>query len=281
MDKKLVLPIGYKYGGNDIKEVPIAETGAEAEKIYTKKPTRAKAHTWYAKVLAVSIEEIGGKKIASSFLSVKEDDRDNNIPAEILAMPYLDAGSLLIQIQRECWQDSISNQRVSCVNCGTVLQADIDLKRIEIPTGVGEIVEEFIVPLKKTYEINETKEELQEYNGLRFNKLKFRVATMQDAINRQGVLIDEIQFWKEIAVDTFVGGFYEDGEEFMEVPEKYFRLYKGKLLFNEVLTSMDLKNVREKIQTTLPSAKYYYEEACYSCGKDTPFFAGVSNFFSI
>jgi len=52
------------------------------------------------------------------------------------------------------------------------------------------------------------------------------------------------------------------------------------LIFNKDLSTASLKELRKGLQTTLPSAKFYYEEPCPSCSKDTPFFASVSNFFT-
>ena len=50
MADKFTLPIGFKHNGKDIKDLAIAETGGEAEKIYTKRPSTSKLHTWFGQV---------------------------------------------------------------------------------------------------------------------------------------------------------------------------------------------------------------------------------------
>lgn len=283
MADKFYLPIGFKHNGKDVLELPIAETGGEAEKIYTKRPSTTKLHTWFAQVIAVSVESIAGDKISSEF--IKQEDK-TIIPEAVKNIPFIDAGSLLIQIQRECWEAVIKDQKVTCSNCGSKLDADIDLHKIKVPTQRDEEreekpIEEFSVKLPKTYEIKGMVKQMEEYEGFKFNRIKFRVATLGDAIKHEGIAKDELQFWRNIAFDTMLGLYYEDEKgTITEVPDGYITK-RGKQLFTKDFNTPTLKEIRNGLQRALPSAKFYYEEECPICDTATPFFASVSNFFSV
>lgn len=283
MDKVFYLPIGLKIDGKEIVELPIAKTGGEAEKIFTKKPAQSKIHTWFGQVLSASIESINGEKIASEYLRADNTDRDE-IPALVKKIPFIDCGSLLIQVQRECWEDMITDQKITCTNCGAKLNADIDLNRITIPNngeGRKPVLEEYVVKLDVPYTISHPKvEQLKEYEGVEFNAIKFRVATLGDAIKREGIVKDQILFWREIAFDTMTDLLFID-EKGNEIPVAEGYITKiGKKLLTDTFTSKTLKKIRAGMQDTLPSAKFYYEEDCPECSQPTPFFATVSNFFS-
>lgn len=279
-NKKFKLPIGFKYNGDNILEFDIAETGGEAEKIFTKKPSQTGIYTWFGKVLSISAENIGGVSVSEEFKASK----DENIPDIVKQIPLIDAGSLLIQVQRECWEDKIPEQEIKCRNCGSRLVAEVDLNRIDIPNTEDsdrEPVEVYEVKLPKTYTIKTDIEQLKEYDGLKFNHLRFRVATLGDAIKHEKVSKDEVLFWRNIAFDTLTGLFYKgDDESIDEVPYRYVTL-RGKQLFTKDFNSKTLREIRKGMQTTLPSAKYFYEEECPECNQDTPFFASVGNFFMV
>lgn len=282
MANNFYLPVGFKHNGKDILELPIAETGGDAEKIYTKKPSTLKLHTWFAQVISVSVKSIAGDSIASDF--IKQEDK-TNIPEAVRKIPFVDAGTLLIQIQRECWEAVIKNQKVTCSHCGSVLDADIDLHKIHIPTPKDEEreekpIEDLVVKLPKTYEIDSKIEQLVEYDGYKFNRIKFRVATLGDAIKHEQIARDELQFWRNIAFDTMLSLYYEDKSgKIIEVPDGYIAK-RGKQLFTKDFNTPTLKEIRGGLQKGLPSAKFYYEEECPVCDTPTPFFASVTNFFS-
>lgn len=280
--KRFILPIGFTHNGKDILEMPIAETGGEAEKIFTKKPSASNIYTWFGQVLSVAIESVGGDEVSSEY--IKSEDK-KKIPDVVKNIPFIDAGTLLIQVQRECWEDMISDQEVKCKNCGTKLKADIDLNRIEIPNEEVEErkpIEFFDVKLPMTYTIQKSVEQLDEFNGLKFNHIKFRVATLGDAIKHEMVSKDEVLFWRNIAFDTMVGLFYKNEKtgDVEEVPSRYITL-RGKQFFTKDFNSKTLREIRKGLQVSLPSAKFFYEEECPECGENTPFFASVGNFFMV
>ena len=277
MDKMAKLSIGFTHNGHLLKELPLAETGAEAEKIYSEKPKQTALYDWFARIVAVSIESIGGEAIAAEFIKTKE------VPEVVYKIPFLDLGGLIIQIQRECWEETITKQRFKCTNCGTTLETDVELKKIGIPEKDGEI-DEFRVRLPQTITIDTegTKSEsLLEFNGKQFNQLVFRVATLKDAVKHQGVIKDEVMFWQNVAFDTLKNlELVEDDKVTDEVGSKYVTL-RAKALFSRDLSAKSLRAVRKGLQTELPTAKYYYEDTCYNCGELTPFFASVNSFFTV
>lgn len=278
-EEKFYLPIGFKLSDSDVTDATIAETGGEAEKIYTDQPTRTKLHSWFGKVLAISIGNLGGVEIASEY--EKQKDKEV-IPDTVLKIPFVDVGSLLVQVQRECWEKEIKDQKITCVNCGEKLTADIDLAKIEVPYRDEKPVEEtMLVKFDKTYTIGEQVEQLREYEGLRYNAIRFRIPTLEDAIRHQGVSKDEVIFWRNVAFDTMRDLVFIDTEGNEEMLPKGWVTKRGKQLFTKDFSSRTLKSIRKSLQVDLPSVKYFYEEDCPVCSQPTPFFASSGNFFAV
>ena len=274
----LKLSIGFMAGATEVMQVRVADTGSEAEKIYTKKPKQGQVNTWMGQVIAVSVSEIAGQPIASEFL--KQTDK-KIIPELVKKIPFLDVGSMLIQIQRECWEDVIPDQRIKCTNCGTNLKVDVELDKIITPKNPeGKPITEYVVKLKKPHIIQTGIDILSDWEGLRFNRLKFRTLTLGDAINHEGVAKDDVQFWRNMAFDTLLDVYYEDEEsgEIITLPPG-FLVRRAKALWLKDFDTKKLKEIRTGMQTTLPSTKAYYEETCPECDEQTPFFANVSYFF--
>ena len=272
----LKLPIGLNYGGRSYLDLPVARTGADAEKIYTKKPKQGKQYTWIAEVLATSIDNIGGEEVASVFNASK----DKKIPSVIKQIPFLDAGGLMIQIQRECWEETIEDQRLKCPDCGASLSADIELNRIEVPeneTGVAQT--HYNVDFDEPITLFADQELLHDFKGQQFNRMVFRTVTLGDAINHEGLAKDEVAFWRELAFNTLERLEYvEDGQVIDVVPKNYLAL-RGKLFFTKDFTTKKLKEIRKGMISTQDSVKTYYEDDCSECGSKIPFFAQVNHFF--
>ena len=273
----LHLPIGLKVGGQDILTMEVAETGAEAEKIYTKRPKQGKVSSWMGQVIAVSVSEIGGTPIASEF--IKQTDK-NIIPELVKQIPFYDAGGLLMQIQRQCWEDVLPNQKVHCTNCGEKLTVDVEIDKIKVPINeTGEAITSYVVSLKKPYTIKTGLEPLKDFEGYKINRIRFRVPTLGDAIRHDGVSKDDVLFWRQLAFDTILDVYEEDdNNEITEVPKGFINRI-GQALFTKYLTSKQLIEIRRGMQNALPTAKSYYEEECPKCSEMTPFFAQVSSFF--
>lgn len=274
-----LLPIGMTIGGKEILSLPIADTGSEAEKVYTKKPKQGKIHTWMGQVISVSVSSIGDNPIASEF--IKQEDK-SVISEYVKSIPFLDAGSLLIQIQRECWEDTIEDQKIKCTNCGTNLTADVELYKIKTPENKdGKAMTDYVVKLKKPHIIRTGIDLLEEYEGFRFNRMKFRTMTLGDAINHEGVTKDEVQFWRNVAFDTLTELYMEEENGTITAVPNGFITRRGKALWSTDLDSKKLKEIRSGMQTTQPSTKTYYEENCPECDEPTPFFAQVGHFFQV
>lgn len=274
----LKLPIGFSVDGVGVMQVDIADTGSEAEKIYTKKPKQGKVHTWMGQIIAVSVSNIAGNSIASNYL--KQTDK-NDIPELVKRIPLLDAGALLIQIQRECWEDVIPDQKINCTNCGARLSVEVELNKIEMPkNSTGKPMLDYVVKLKKPHKIKSNGVELlAEYEGMEFNRMKFRTATLGDALKHEGVSKDEVLFWRDLAFDTLLELYYEDEDgDITPVPTSFISR-RGKALWSKDLNTKRLKEIRLGMQTTLPSAKAFYEEKCPECDENTPFFAQIGHFF--
>jgi hypothetical protein len=279
MENAVKLSIGLVINGQDIKELPLAETGAEAEKIYSEKPKQTSLYDWFSRIVAVSIESIGGVPVAEEFI------KSGKVPDVVKKIPFLDLGGLVIQIQRGCWEETINDQRFKCTHCGTTLETDIELNKIEIPTMDGEVIQEYRVKIPQTITIDTEKlgsEDLKEFHGQKFNQLVFRVATIHDALKHQAIIKDELKFWRDIAFDTLTNLELVDEEgNVVDVIGSRYVSVRAKALFSRDFNTKALKAVRKGLQTALPTAKYYYEDACYDCGEQTPFFASVNSFFTV
>lgn len=279
--KNYVLPIGFKYNDQDIVELPIADTGAEAEKIYAKKPTATTLYSWFAKIIAISVDSIADHPIAEVY---KKETDTNKFPDIVKKIPLVDAGSLLIQIQRECWEAVLADQRIVCVNCGATHEATIDLNRIEIPGSDNpnrEASQDFVIDLGRAYQTVCDIEQMKEFEGMKFNKLRFRTSTLEDGIKHEKVSNDKLLFWENIAFATLIGAFYEeDGEETQELPTAYLTR-RGKQLFTKDMHSTSLRKIRAGMQSKQDSSKAYYEEECPTCNKNTPFLASSGSFFQV
>jgi hypothetical protein len=284
MERVFVLPVGTLRDNVLIKEVPIARTGAEAEEVYLGKPAQTKIYTWFGEVLAVSIESIGSANVNADFL--KSFNKDRAIPKAVRDLSLNDVGSLILQVQRECWQDVIKDQRLNCRECGKAFQADIDLKKIDVTADEQKY--EFVdIRLARTYTVNTGIELLEEYDGREYNMIRFRIPTLDDAIRHEKLNVDDTTFWRSILFDTMdsfhLCEFDSSGEAITKeetVDNRYCGL-RGKLVFSKDLDARDLRNLRSGITAQLPSALFYYEDTC-ACGKEqTPFFTEMSSFFTI
>ncbi len=288
MENKLVLPVGISADGAIVKEITLANTSGTAEEVYTSKPSASKLYTWLGEVISVSVQEIAGIPVYHTFMKTFNTTR--MIPPVVKKLPLNDVGTLILQIQRECWQDIIPNQRVMCQKCGTDFTADIDLKKIEIEVEGKEYP--FIdIKLSKTYTINHPEDIYDQFKGESFNCIRFRVPTLGDAIRHEKLNIEEITFWRTMA--------FECAEDFLMVETEFnedlgreveirrevsvapgYVNQRGTLIFKNDLSTMDLRRVRTGLTGELPSAKMYYEDTC-ACGKyQVPFYTAVDNFFS-
>lgn len=274
--EKFKLPVGLEYAGQRVTRITPAVTRGIAEKVFKENHGSDETHQWFGKVLSVAIAEIAGEAVSAPFIDAYKKDK-TFIPDAVKAISYLDAGSLLIQIQRYAWEDVIKDRTIVCTHCGQQSIVDVDLKKIEVPEQDGEIPTEVIIDLGATYE---TKSEKKEHQGYKYNRAKLRVVTLGDAIKHDQHHIDETLFWRKVGRDCLIGLFYaEEGtDEIIEVPNAYI-FERGTRLLEEDWTSKSLKKFKDGL-FELPSANFYYEDKCPYCKKKTPFFTSLGSFFS-
>jgi hypothetical protein len=287
MKDTLVLPIGfYTPDGTPVKQMPVAHISGDAEVILTRKPKRGMLYTWMGQVIAVAVAEINGQPISPNFLSTV-GKQPSYVPEPILNIPLVDVGSLLIQVQRACWEETIPNQRVKCIHCGTVMQnVGLELSQISIPEGDPMPAKDFVIELGA--DISTTHpgiDSLEEFNGLKYNAIKVRVPTLRDGISAQGIVKaadseeQQINFWREIMFNCIVEFLYIENGNQIALPSGYLNR-RGKLIFTKDWGTKVNKHARKMIQTSLPTALFYYEDECTSCGEPTPFYATPGSFFT-
>jgi len=275
----LKLVNGVEVAGEIIYELPIAETTGIAETVYTRVPEENDLYEYFAEILSVSIRNIGKEPIAAPF--VNDFNKTRTIPLLIKKLGFLDVGTLILQIHRECWEDVLPRQKLSCINCGRSFEAEVDLNKIIIPERINNRVTEVVVNLKKDYKIKyKTSDAFKEFKGLEFNTLVFRNITLQDALNNQGVATEEVILWRNFASDTLLRLEYRKNGVVEEVIPDVYKQGRAGLIFSRDLGTKQLRLVREGLQKAYPSANMYYEDKCPHCRKNTPYVFNTQNFFS-
>lgn len=288
MQDSFVLPIGFMLNGTPVKTLGIANISGEAETVLTRKPKKGKLYTWMGQVASAAVDSIGGEAISAPFISRLHKNPDE-VPELVQRIPLIDIGSLLIQIQRECWEDEIENQRVRCIHCGSTMQkVTLELNKIELPEGDPVPVESFLIDLKQDIGISAGESTImQQYDGLKYNHIRVRVPTLKDAITAQfnvrtaGDEKQEIDFWRDVLFNCITEFIYKDpsGAGEIALPDGYLAK-RGKLLFTKDWNTKVNKHVRKMLQTTLPSANFFYLDECTSCHEETPFYANSGSFFA-
>ena len=274
--EEFLIPNGVDVNGYRVTTASIADVAGRAEEIFTTRPSKTKLYTWFGRVLSVAIGDIGGVPIASEFLKTVESSK--TIPALVKKISFIDAGTLLLQVHRECWEDILPEQEITCTKCGSTFIADVDLNRIEIPKPLEEPVEAITVKLSKDYSIVKS-DAFSEFQDETFNRITFRVPLLEDAIRNEGLATDEVKFWRRMAFDLLLSIEHESEDgAITQIPKKYMA-GRGMMLFNKDLRAVDLRKIRRAMQETIPSALLFYEDACKVCGEDTKYFANVNSFF--
>jgi len=283
MSKTFKLSVGVKStDGQPIKELTINRGSANVERVYTQEKSTSSLYSWFADVISASVVAIGSTPVAKPFFDSEETGR--MVPEIVTQIPLTDVGNLLLQIQRECWQDIIKDQTTVCKFCAESLTIpEVDLNKIEVPFDAESPIPENIrVKLGSTYIINTGVDALKDYEGKQYNVAVFRIPVLADAIRHEKVAQDEVLFWQNIAFDCLIGLEYEgEKAEQKEFISQQFITGRGKLLFRKDWDTKTLRAVRSGLQTSLPSAKMYYEQDC-PCPKrrKIPYFVAPSDFFS-
>jgi hypothetical protein len=287
------LPIGVKYQGVHHKQIELLKTNGVSEKVCTAKYPE-KPYTWMGQVISVATKRIGDIEIGQKARREYLDDETVTIPPIVKAIPLAEVNTLLVEIHRRVWQSKMKDQEVSCRYCMREVVMDIDLDRLEFDEeSQAEILAEkdwdqIICNLPDGFEFvsptyyNSSKKGYEEYNGLVFNRFIFRTPTLQEGLNNEKYVDDQIVFWRRIAFDCLVAvqKISEEGHLEVEMPVEVARLY-GMKLYNEILSSADLKKIRHDLRESIPTLPFTYKEEC-PCErkKEIPVVMEATNFFS-
>ena len=252
MSKVFVLPQGIRIAEDDVlRELPIAPTTGEAEKVFTRKPNNQTLYTWFGRLISAAVEEINGVPVSAPFLK----DASKTIPDAVRDISMPDVGSLLLQIQCECWQDTIENQQIRCTSCGTNLIADVELRKIPIEVPEEPHPDFVEVSLGTTYKIQTGLEAFSEWEGLTYDTAVFRVPLLRDALKYEKIAQNEVEFWRKVSMDCLL---HLKNSETGEVISPEYVHRRGALLMNEDWNTVTLKNVCYRLLTGFPTVKFFY-----------------------
>lgn len=289
------LPVGLNYNGAVHKSVELLVSNGIAEKVFTKK-LADRPFTWQAQVISVAVRSIGDINIG---VAVREEFLSSGtitIPAAVLALSLADMNTLLVEIHRKCWQDLIPKQDMMCKMCMKQLTTDIDLNKIVLDEkdtaflASGPDLNRIVCYLKTGFKTTDTKEltgsDWEQYVGLTFNKLIYKVPTIKEAISNEKFFDNSIVFWRRIAFDCLrtiaavENPDKKDEKTLDELPESAIN-FLGIRFYDLVLSGMDLKIIRGELMEYLPTLPFMYEEEC-PCERalKIPYVMEATNFFS-
>lgn len=291
------LSFELKYGAliNDTKEtrVELLRTNGVAEKVFVDKFPE-KPYSWMGTVCAIACKSIGSEQIGASARKEFLETGNVTIPQAIQKLPLGELNSVIIEIHRRVWKSTLPEQEVVCKYCGSksIMQIDLDKisydeKDIEKFASLEENKEGVIsVNLPEGFVFNSPKKygtsELAypEYDGLTFNRFKFRVPLLQDAIRNEKYNKESIVFWRRLAFDCIVSAeCVIDDVVTAELNSSVLTSF-GLTLYNEMLYNKDLAAIREGLRECVPTLPFYYEDTCTNCKRETPVTMEPSNFFS-
>lgn len=293
------LAVGIRGGAEVLRDVELLKGNGVTEKIFLKKLPE-KPYSWIGSVLAVAIRSLGQELIGQEARKEYLTEGVITLPTVLKKMPLADANSCLLEIHRRLWQNLVPRQQCLCKFCGGSFIMDVDLNRIEmsdenkafseairnnpdklvlcadLPDGL-----EF-VPFQKTATDGIFKN--AEFEGL-YNRLVYRVPTLEDAIRNEKFASDEVVFWRRVAFDCLqrieqVSNPGRDNEEVTLVLPHDMNTALGIRLYDQTLSGRDLKAVRTALREKLPVLPFGYEETCPKCERETPIAMEATNFFS-
>lgn len=296
MNPKIVtLPIGISFNGTVVKELELVPSNGVAEKIYTKK-LPDKPYTWQAMVISASIKEIAGVAIASSVRAEYLKNHTFSIPEPVKAITMADMNTLILEIHRHLWASKLKKQEFPCRRCGDVLVKDINLHKIELLeddktflSGAPDL-SRIVAYLEEGLTIEGLKdldrEDMVQYRGFTYNKFVFRNPCIADAILNEKFGSDIVEFWRKIAINNLLSISAVEKPDTIDentlsaLPEAAI-VFMGPRLYNEYLSGMDLRKIREELSEYLPTMPFYYMDTC-PCEKQAqiPHTMEATGFFS-
>jgi hypothetical protein len=292
------LAIGVRGYGDVKRAVELLKGNGISEKVFLKR-LADKPYTWIGNVLTIAIKSLEGEDIAKEAREEYIKETSVTIPAAIKRMPLADANTCLLEIHRRLWQNLVPHQQCQCKFCGNAFVMDIDLNRIDHTDESKQFIEELLttdstielvadlvdgydfVPFQKN---GNDGFKMEEYRGS-YNRLVYRAPTLGDAILNEKFVKDDVVFWRRLAYDCLlrienVSERNTDVEEVIMTLPKEVNTFLGTRLYDNFLSSKDLKQIRTTLREKLPVMPFSYEETCPSCDRSTPIAIEASSFFS-
>jgi hypothetical protein len=291
--------IGMEVEGSVVRDYSLLRANGIAEKIYTDR-NGAKPYSWMANVIAVSVDEFAGKKIAGPVRKEYASSSSVDVPQIIKDLPLADGNTLLIEIHRRLWKNLIRQQDCVCKYCGESMQVDIDLDNIVfldkdkpkllqnwhsivVTVRDGWLFEAAVIP-------GTDQKRFGEYDGTEFNEFVFRCPTIGDAIRNEKYEGDQVEFWRRIAFDCLEEVYAVEtakgenkGKRLSQLPWDEVKPLYSKKVFDEMLPTAALIQIRETLREGPPTMPFYYLAECanVSCRRETPMTMEANGFFSV
>lgn len=297
-DLNLKLNIGLMVNETYTRDITLLKSNAISEEVYTRKFPE-KPYTWIGNVIAISTAHIGSVSIGSTVRDEYLKTKSINIPKVVMDLPIADANSLLLEIHRRCWENLLPQQEILCKYCAKKVFGDIDLDKIELSekskellgTGIeyvalectlkgGIVLDEFINKLNSSSQAGAKREDMEQFLGVTFNRVIFRIPTLRDAIKNETYVTKEIDFWRRVALDCIISiDRVEEGNVVSSFPMDKL-IWLGLNLFN-YMEGTDLKKIRHTMREELPTMPFAYTEECpCDMKREIPYVMEASSFFS-
>ena len=288
MERVKKLLVGVPVNGTYVTEVEILKSNGIAERVFTDKLPE-KPYTWMGNVLSAALKNLGDEPIGEKCRNEYLNTRSITIPNALLNLSIADVHTLLLEVHRTAWRPVIKKQEAICKYCGTKMLVDIDLNKIEPEEPYEEKVwEELSCDLDDGFTFHafgkptDDVRMFDEYDGVTFNRMTFRIPTLRDGIKCETYSDDNVGFWRRIAYGTLESLQAVTDEKVTHELPKEAIIAIGMKLFDVHLFTDDLFKIRETLRETLPILPYFYQDECVnsSCKRMTPVSMEASNFFS-
>lgn len=287
------LNLGVKRGKTRDRDVSLLSGNAVTEEVFTRK-NADKPYTYYGNIFSVGIGSIGKELVGSE---VREKYLKNNqveIPPIVRQIPFAECNTVLVEIHRRIWKNSLPKQNIMCIACGKDITCDINLSEIEMRKDDMQAFEnaddlDFLqVDLEDGIDLTELIEKFDKegdkYPSLRnrkYNRLIFRIPLLDDAINNEKYSMDTVKFYRYMAADCLVAiQEVVDNKIVEEIPNTLFT-WIGMKLFDQYMTSTDLGLVRKSFMDDIPQMPFDYKRVCpCPMQKEIPYSMEATSFFS-
>lgn len=293
--------VKFIYNNELIDRAELLKTNGIAEEVYLKKFPE-KPYTWIANVISIGIGSLNNIPVGTIARTQYEKSGQVFIPDIVKHLPLAEANSMLPEIHRRVWKNTLPHQEILCKYCGQKAVVEIeldelkfdaeDLQKLEENSGAYEYL---YVDLTESLSLTDwvrsmkREKEMSELIDVGFNRLVFRIPTLADAIKHERfATTDSIKFWRKIAFEclTNIQAVSIDPENptapariDMEVPTDSF-VWLGEALMNKYLDSEDLAQIRYALREEIPTLPFAYEDLCPHCNRNTPYIMEASAFFS-